>query len=674
MIVRSVYLIGAVVALGVGLAFLVGVLQAEVSIAAVIFVGSVAFMVAMWSVAKRRGTQLRTTTPSPERAQYVPTPGETLQGTVDQFRSWSASHTAPGQRILQGLYGAAMAVLTRFHGLSEDEAVRQLDDGSWTDDPYAAGILSPTIPVPERPRSVRTLLLRVVGLVPFRTVRNRLTTIIEPASPYEIGLNRTTAAIARIGYRGIDGSTAAPDVKRLDSRHVDETYPETRTTDELVVGVTGGDRLQTGYWHGIGILALLAIVVGVFGESSAVILAGVIGMGFAGASRLLDAPQPTISIERTLEDDTPRPSDTVQVRVTVRNESGSLLPDLRIVDGVPNPLRVVDGTARLGTSLRAGQSDTFVYTVEASRGRHQFDPATVITRDAFQSVERQWYVGPETVSVVECDVEVDPMPVPVPLRRHAATYGSTLRTGESGAGTAFHSVREYRRGDPLNRIDWNRHAKMGDLATLEFDEERAVSVLLLVDARRESYLAPEQGAEHAVDRSVTACGRIAGTLLDAGDVVGIAGIGPTHREGMESWIGPAWLSPGSGPAHRDRIQRLLSTHAQLSPIVPATGVQWTRQITEIRKRLAGDTQVIFLTPLGDDVAVEIARLFEAYGHPVTVVSPDPTGEATTSQQLARVGRRVRRFDLQRAGIPVVDWRRDERIESALARAGRGGGR
>ena len=671
MIVRSIYIVGAVVALLVGLSFLVGILQMEVSIAAVIFFGSIAFMVAMWSIAKRRGTQLRTSMPSPERAQYVPVPGKSLQGTVDQFRSWSAGHTAPGQRILQGLYGAAVAVLTRFQGLSEDEAVEQLDDGSWTDDAYAAGILSPTIPVPERPRGVRTMLLRVVGLVPFRTVRDRLTAVIEPASPYEIGLNRTTAAIARIGYRGIDGSASAPDVTGLDSRHDDEEYPETRTTDELVVGVTGGDRLQTGYWHGIGIVALLALVVGVFGESPAVILAGVVGMGFAGASRLLDAPAPNISIERTLEDDSPRPGETVQVRVTVTNESDSLLPDLRIVDGVPNALTVVDGTARLGTALRAGQSETFVYTVEASRGRHQFDPATVITRDAFQSVERQWYVGPETVAVIECDAEVDPMAVPVPLRRHAATYGSTLRTGESGAGTAFHSVREYRRGDPLNRIDWNRHAKMGDLATLEFDEERAVSVLLLVDARRESYLAPEPGAAHAVDRSVTACGRIAGTLLDAGDVVGVAGIGPTHREGMESWIGPCWLSPGSGPAHRNRIQRLLSTHAQLSPIAPAAGVQWTRQITEIRKRLSADTQVMLFTPLGDDAAVEIARLLEAYGHPVTVVSPDPTGEETTSQQLARVGRRVRRFDLQRAGIPVVDWRRDERIESALARSHRG---
>ncbi|MFC7231233.1 hypothetical protein ACFQMM_07085 [Saliphagus sp. GCM10025308] len=94
----------------------------------------------------------------------------------------------------------------------------------------------------------------------------------------------------------------------------------------------------------------------------------------------------------------------------------------------------------------------------------------------------------------------------------------------------------------------------------------------------------------------------------------------------------------------------------------------------IRRRLAAETQIVFLSPLCDAAAARIVRRLDARGHALTVISPNPTAERTTSQQLARVARRIRRFDLQRAGVPVIDWEPSETIDEAVARANAGGRR
>jgi len=61
----------------------------------------------------------------------------------------------------------------------------------------------------------------------------------------------------------------------------------------------------------------------------------------------------------------------------------------------------------------------------------------------------------------------------LPLRGLTTKYHGRVPTDVGGAGVEFHATREYRRGDPVKRIDWNRRARTGELATLELREERA---------------------------------------------------------------------------------------------------------------------------------------------------------------------------------------------------------
>ena len=51
-----------------------------------------------------------------------------------------------------------------------------------------------------------------------------------------------------------------------------------------------------------------------------------------------------------------------------------------------------------------------------------------------------------------------------------------------GRGMEFSEVREYQMGDDIRSIDWNVSARMGHPYVKVFEEERELTVMLLVDA------------------------------------------------------------------------------------------------------------------------------------------------------------------------------------------------
>ena len=60
----------------------------------------------------------------------------------------------------------------------------------------------------------------------------------------------------------------------------------------------------------------------------------------------------------------------------------------------------------------------------------------------------------------------------------AGEYHSVFK----GRGMAFAEVREYLPGDDVRTIDWNVTARMDDPFVKVFDEERELTVILMVDA------------------------------------------------------------------------------------------------------------------------------------------------------------------------------------------------
>ena len=413
------------------------------------------------------------------------------------------------------------------------------------------------------------------------------------------------------------------------------------------------NAFETNRWVGIDGVALLAGAAGIIFRQPALLLVGAVAVAYAVFARGDPEPGIDLRVSRELSDESPEPGDEVTVTVTVRND-GPALPDLRLVDGVPPALEVDDGVARLGTALRSGKRATFSYTVTAVRGEHEWEPLTAIGRNASGSFERSVRVDSETV--LRC-LPTLAASATLPLRGLTTQYAGRVGTDVAGAGLEFYSTREYRSGDPLSRIDWNRYARGGELSTLQFREERAANVVLLIDARESAFVAPEPGAPNAVQRSADAAVGAFSALLDGGDRVGVAALSPEE----------CWLAPSSGAEHRARARTLFATHPALS--ASPSGKQFfpTVALRRLRRRLPSDAQVLFFTPLTDSFASLAARRLDAHGHLVTIVSPDPTADDTPGRRLARIERRNRISDLRRAGLRVIDWD-GESLATELERA------
>jgi len=411
---------------------------------------------------------------------------------------------------------------------------------------------------------------------------------------------------------------------------------------------------QTHRWYGVAAAAFFAAAAGVLASRPAILLVGVVGVGYAAYARLTTAPEVSVTLERTVSDPEPAPGAAVEVRVSITN-TGEPLFDLRVVDGVPPALDVIEGSPRLGTALRPGKTAAFSYTVEAKRGRHEFGPATLLARDASGAEERELEQGVETT--LTCLPSLPPAGPTIPLRPQTAQYTGPVPTTSGGAGVEFYATRKYRPGDAMTRVDWNRLARTGELSTVEFREERMATVVLVIDARQSAYASDAEGTpalEHAVDAART----MTTSLLDDGHQVGIAAFGAE----------PCWLAPTTGEDQRAAIRRLLAVHPGLKPTPPAAQIVVSRRVRELRRQLPANAQVIVLTPLLDDYIATIAGRLDAYGHAATVLSPDVTGSSSPGQRLVGTERGLRIERLRGNQIPVIDWTPADPLEQALGMA------
>ncbi|AQL41482.1 hypothetical protein BV210_01575 [Halorientalis sp. IM1011] len=416
---------------------------------------------------------------------------------------------------------------------------------------------------------------------------------------------------------------------------------------------------RTHHWRGVVAVALLAAALGVLFKRPLIVLAAAVGVGFAVYPHLRTPPDVSLAVDRRLGERDPSPGESVTVTVTVTNVGESWLPDLRLIDGVPAMLTVVDGTARHAATLRPGESTTFSYTVAAEHGAHRFRPLTAIARDV--SGEHEVELEVEAVDEIECLRA----PSEPPVAGATDPYPGQVLTDASGAGIEFDHTREYRPGDARSRIDWRQLAKTGSLTTLEFRQERSVAVTVCVDARPVAYRG-RPGEPHAISHSVAAARELLEAIWALDERGGLTTLGGSD----------CWLPPGRGSAHADRARQLLLSHPSLSPQPPedpspdgSDGADDSDdQFDRLRTRLDRDAQLFLLTPLADDAVVAFALELAATGRSVTVVSPDVTGEDSPGERLATVERRNRIDRLRRGDVRVVDWDPTNRLRKSVATA------
>lgn len=134
---------------------------------------------------------------------------------------------------------------------------------------------------------------------------------------------------------------------------------------------------------------------------------------------------------------------------------------------------------------------------------------------------------------------------------------SDLFTGEyhsafKGRGMSFKEVREYAAGDDIRFIDWNVSARFGHTFSKVFEEERELTVMLLVDISSSLLF----GTSHARKKDI---------ITEIAAVLGFSAVNNADKIGVifYSDIVEAYIPPKKGKQHALYIVReLLSKEAR----------------------------------------------------------------------------------------------------------------
>ena len=103
------------------------------------------------------------------------------------------------------------------------------------------------------------------------------------------------------------------------------------------------------------------------------------------------------------------------------------------------------------------------------------------------------------------------------LSKHlfSGEYHSTFK----GRGMSFSEVRSYQYGDDVRNIDWNVTARSGEAHIKIFEEEREMSVMLLIDMSRSAFFGSTDLMKQEVLTEI--CAVLAFSAINNNDKVGV---------------------------------------------------------------------------------------------------------------------------------------------------------
>ncbi|MCU4751151.1 DUF58 domain-containing protein [Halobacteria archaeon AArc-curdl1] len=410
-------------------------------------------------------------------------------------------------------------------------------------------------------------------------------------------------------------------------------------------------------WQGALIVSLAVSLLAVTLGAPALFMLAVVPLGYVLVGVASAGPPETLAIERSLDVERPRPGQPVRVTLAVTNHGDRVLPDVRIVDGVPESVPVTSGTPAFATAVRPDETVTHEYELLPPRGEYHFDEPQIRTRNLSSSALDTLELEADGTASLTCETLLDSFSI----RDQTIQFVGRAPTDEGGSGIEFYAAREYRHGDPINRIDWHRLARTGELATIEHRVERAVTMVFLVDDRTGVHLDSISGGPDSFDLTMYAASRGLLASLDDG-----------NRTGFAMLEDDTWIDPGAGTDVRRRVDDAVeeASAGSGSGKVLADG---GRLAVDLEKRLPRNAQVVFCTPLTDGTAVDLVEQLRLRGRTVTVVSPDMTTgvsetETTPGASVAALERRNRVDAVRSVGSIVVDWDLSEQLSVELVQA------
>lgn len=562
----------------------------------------------------------------PEFPNQRQVPGEEFDQEIREWKSINRHNPYSKSYVREKLVSATKRLLTADDGLTEKEAHESLQNGEWTDDEITTNFLTNSS---SQTSFLRTWLTGLIGQSDRET--NPAIRTITALMTYA---EKPQPQLPQHGFRHKLKLWFQNSDTGLDKQPITESVAKDQTANR------NSNQRVISHWQGISVLALSGIATGFALNEAILVLTSVVGVGYTAYASNQGAPHPNVRLTRSLSTTTPNPDEVVTVTLEIYNEGEQTLPDLRVIDGIPEDLVITAGSPRCAIVAQPGDTTSISYQLRARQGVHEFGTVELRSRDIADTVEVTSTAKTETKIICRPTME-PPLPALVHTTVSPDIGQSTAETG--GHGIEFHSIKKYQPGDSLNRIDWHRFARTGTLSTISYREEHAAEIVLVIDAREAAHVAPEPYSEDACDRSIVAAGRCYTTYLEAGHRVGLAGLG------SES----CWIPPTENPKSRAQVREVLTSHPAFDK-PPEGDCDITEWLEEFRTRISC-AQIVIFSPLCDDSSEQLVSQLSKYGYEVTVISPDPTASRTAGQQFATIERHIRIKMLRRIGVKIIDW-------------------
>lgn len=344
--------------------------------------------------------------------------------------------------------------------------------------------------------------------------------------------------------------------------------------------------------------------------------------------------------------------ETLTVRIEVKNTSAYAL-EVYAWDEVPTGLEVLEGKWFDTAVIPPGEALILSYQARSARGVHRFLRVHVEIREP-------WGLAP-----IQVDLPCPGQALAVPRierglsleagARRALPIPGTARSRRGGLGVEFYGVREFRAGDMPRKLAWKAMARREEPVVVEFTEERATEIAVILDTRRRAYRANSALFDHAV----RAAAGLAYHFLRQGHRVGLLQYGTILD----------WVFPGYGRRHAERILQ------ELARAQPGDSEVFA-ELAHLPTRLfPSGSLLVLISPLilGDEET--LGRLV-ARGYKVWVIMPEMgggragPGEEELAQRIWHLERLVLVRRVHRSGAVVLAWPVERPLGVVLRRARR----
>ena len=125
-------------------------------------------------------------------------------------------------------------------------------------------------------------------------------------------------------------------------------------------------------------------------------------------------------------------------------------------------------------------------------------------------------------------------------------FSGEYHSAFKGRGMSFSEVRDYQYGDDVRNIDWNVTARTGSPHVKVFEEERELTVMLLIDVSKSSFFGSVKQTKNEINAEIAAV--LAFSALNNNDKVGVLFFSNKIEK---------YLPPKKGKQHVIRIIREL---------------------------------------------------------------------------------------------------------------------